>query len=174
VLAKIERRLRPYHARLYSYAVALERDRDRAQDLFQECIARALGATRIPDEEPAFRAWLFVILRNIWIDQSRSAGRKAELEEHYAADFFPEPVSLETVLAEALSVRQAYSKLSIEHREILALVDVSGFSYEETAALISVPKGTVMSRVSRARRALAALLEQGNVVDFAPHLDHRK
>lgn len=174
MLAQTERRLRPYHQRLYSYAVALERDRDRAQDLFQECIARALGASGIPDGEVAFRAWLFVIMRNIWIDQSRSSGRKAALEAHYAADFFPEPVSLESVLVDALSVRQAYLKLSTEHREILALVDVSGFTYEEAATLISVPKGTVMSRVSRARRALAAQLERGKVVDFAPHRGHRK
>ncbi len=172
--ARIERRPRPYHARLFAYAVALERDRDRAQDLFQECIARALGANRVPDGEPAFRAWLFVILRNIWIDQSRSSGRTAELEEIYAADLVSEPVSLETVLVEALAVRQAYARLSVEHREILSLVDVSGFTYEEAAALISVPRGTVMSRVSRARRALAALLEQGNVIDFAPYRDRLK
>lgn len=174
VRAGIERRLQPYHARLFAYAVALSRDRDRGQDVFQECLARALGVRSAPESEPAFRAWLFTILRNIWIDQSRSQRRKAELEQEYAADLVPEPVSLETVLVDAFAVRQAFARLTAEHREILALVDISGFSYEEAAAMISVPKGTVMSRVSRARQALAAHLAAGNVVEFAPHREGRK
>lgn len=171
--AGIEGRLKPYHARLFAYAVALSRDRDRGQDLFQECVARALGARGVPDAEPAFRAWLFAILRNIWIDHGRSTRRKAELEEEFMADLAPQPVSLETVLVDTLAVRQAFSRLSVEHREILALVDISGFTYEEAAAMVSVPKGTVMSRVSRARQALAGLLTQGNVVEFIPYRDRR-
>lgn len=171
--AGLDRRLQPYHARLFAYAVALSRDRDRGQDIFQECIARALGARGVPESEPAFRAWLFAILRNIWIDQSRSQRKKAELEEQYAVDLSPPPVSLEPVLVDTLAVRQAFSRLSVEHREILALVDISGFTYEEAAAMISVPKGTVMSRVSRARQTLAAFLAQGNVVEFVSNRDRR-
>jgi RNA polymerase sigma-70 factor (ECF subfamily) len=86
----------------------------------------------------------------------------------------PEPVSLESVLVDAFSVRQAYARLSIEHREILALVDISGFSYEEAAAMIAIPRGTVMSRVSRARQALAANLREGNVVELGPQRGSRK
>lgn len=172
--ARVDRRLEPYHARLFAYAVALSRDRDGAQDIFQECVLRALDARSVPEAEPAFRAWLFAILRNIWIDQSRSRRRKAEIEDEFHADLVPQPVSLETVLVDAFAVRQAFARLSVEHREILALVDLSGFSYEEAANLIAVPKGTVMSRVSRARHSLAALLAEGNVVKLAPRREGRK
>lgn len=78
------------------------------------------------------------------------------------------------MLVDAFSVRQAFTRLSTEHREILALVDISGFSYEEVATMIAVPKGTVMSRVSRARRALASHLGDANVVALAPHREGRK
>jgi RNA polymerase sigma-70 factor, ECF subfamily len=71
-------------------------------------------------------------------------------------------------------VRQASTRLSTEHREILALVDISGFSYEEVAMMIAVPKGTVMSRVSRARRALAAQLGEANVVQLTRQREGRK
>ncbi len=162
-----------YHARLFAYAVALSRDRDRAQDIFQECVARALSARRAPDTEPAFRGWLFAILRNIWIDQFRSRRRKAELEQIYAIDLAPPPVQFNVPLVDAIAVRQAFARLSVEHREILALVDVSGFTYEEAATMISVPKGTVMSRVSRARQALLAHLVDGNVIDFESKKDKR-
>lgn len=172
--SRFEKRLEPYHARMFAYAVALSRDRDRAQDIFQECIARALAAHEVPENEPTFRGWLFAILRNIWIDQSRSGRRRAELEQEFVADLVPEPVSLESVFVDAFSVRQAYARLSIEHREILALVDISGFSYEEAAAMIAIPRGTVMSRVSRARQALAANLREGNVVELGPQRGSRK
>ncbi|MFN4141742.1 RNA polymerase sigma factor [Aestuariivirga sp.] len=163
----VEKRLEAYSARLLAYANALCRDREAAQDLFHEGVVRALQARNIPDAEPAFRAWLFTILRNVWIDQLRSIRRKAEIEEEFAADLAPAPVSLETVVVDAFAIRQAYACLSVGHREILALVDVTGFSYEEAAAIIGVPAGTVMSRVSRARRALAARLADDNIVSLA-------
>ncbi|MDE4593717.1 RNA polymerase sigma factor [Sinorhizobium meliloti] len=172
--SRVERRLEPHYARLFAYAVALSRDRDGAQDIFQECIARALDARSVPETEPAFRAWLFTILRNIWIDQSRLRRRRSDLEQEFVTDLVPAPVAPETVLVDAFSVRQAFTRLSTEHREILALVDISGFSYEEVAMMIAVPKGTVMSRVSRARRALASYLGDANVVELARHREGRK
>ncbi|MDW9819177.1 sigma-70 family RNA polymerase sigma factor [Sinorhizobium meliloti] len=172
--SRVERRLEPHYARLFADAVALSRDRDGAQDIFQECIARALDARSVPETEPAFRAWLFAILRNIWIDQSRLRRRRSDLEQEFVTDLVPAPVAPETVLVDAFSVRQAFTRLSTEHREILALVDISGFSYEEVAMMIAVPKGTVMSRVSRARRALASYLGDANVVELARHREGRK
>lgn len=93
--SRVERRLEPHYARLFAYAVALSRDRDGAQDIFQECIARALDARSVPETEPAFRAWLFAILRNIWIDQSRLRRRRSDLEQEFVTDLVPAPVAPE-------------------------------------------------------------------------------
>lgn len=86
------------------------------------------------------------------------------MEDRSAIDLSGEPAPLDDALVTFLSVRQAFERLSLEHREVLALVDISGFSYEETAMTLAVPQGTVMSRVSRARRAMAALLIEGDVI----------
>ena len=161
---RLQKRLEPYFSRLFGYAVALSRDREAARDVFQECMVRALSARSVPEPEPAFRAWLFAILRNVWIDRTRSDRRKATMEDRSAIDLSGEPAPLDDALVTFLSVRQAFERLSLEHREVLALVDISGFSYEETAMTLAVPQGTVMSRVSRARRAMAALLIEGDVI----------
>jgi RNA polymerase sigma-70 factor (ECF subfamily) len=162
VRSHFERRFQPYHDRLFGYAVALTRDRDRAADLLHECVVRAMAARENPESEAAFRSWLFTILRNIWIDQTRTSRRRAEFEVQHP-DELAQPVSLESVVVNAFAVRQAFERLTQDHREVLALVDISGFSYEETGSILSIPKGTVMSRVSRARRALASLLSDSNV-----------
>lgn len=125
---------------------------------------RALSARSVPDQEPALRAWLFVIMRNLWIDRTRSRQRKSTGEDDIANDQAVNPEPLDIALVTGLSVRQAFGRLSVEHREILALVDISGFSYAEAASMLTVPRGTVMSRVSRARQALATLLVEGDVV----------
>ena len=67
-----------------------------------------------------------------------------------------------------LAVRQAFMQLRKDHRDVLALVDIGGFTYEETGMLLSIPKGTVMSRVARARAALACTLSDTPVIAFAP------
>ena len=161
-----EKRFAPYHSRLFGYAVALSRDRDLAADLLHECVLRAMAARQAPESEPAFRAWLFTILRNLWIDHLRSGRRRADIEEALLVEGAVTPVSLESVVVNAFAVRQAFALLSLDHRDILALVDISGFSYDEAAAILSVPRGTVMSRVSRARQALARLLSDSVVTQL--------
>ncbi len=75
-------------------------------------------------------------------------------------------MSLESVVVNRLAVRTAFMTLSREHRDVLALVDIAGFSYEETAEMVGVPRGTVMSRVSRARQNLARLLAAPQITAF--------
>lgn len=161
-----EKRFAPYHSRLFGYAVALSRDRDLAGDLLQECALRAMAARETPASEAAYRAWLFTILRNLWIDHVRMRRRKADMEEAVLADAPAVPVSLESIVVNAFSVRQAFERLSLEHRDVLALIDISGFSYEEAATILSIPRGTVMSRVSRARQALAGLMSDSTLVNL--------
>ncbi|WP_315918170.1 RNA polymerase sigma factor [Mesorhizobium sp. SP-1A] len=166
---RFETRFAPYQQRLFGFAVAMTGDRDRARDLLHDCVARAAAARVRPADEPAFRAWLFTIMRNLWIDQLRAEERRSRAAETLSDAMAPIPVSLESMVVETFAVRQAFELLSHDHREVLALVDISGFSYQEAADLLSVPRGTVMSRISRARQALAGLLadDGSNVVPLA-------
>lgn len=167
--SRFETRFAPYQQRLYGYAVAMTGDRDRAGDLLHDCVARAVSAPRCPPDEPAFRAWLFAIMRNLWIDQLRAQKRRQSMEMALSETIEGEVIALESVVVNSFAVRQAFDQLSHDHREVLALVDISGFSYHETAALLAIAPGTVMSRVSRARQSLATLLvdEAPTVVPFS-------
>lgn len=150
-------RLSHYLPRLYGYAVSLTRNEDAARDLVQESALRALKAKSIPNDEAALRAWLFTIVRHASIDAHRRARAPAIPE--------PDLGELSTLLWEfderyiaTVSVRQGLLQLPVEAREIIALVDIAGFSYAETAELLDVPVGTVMSRLSRARQALLTII----------------
>lgn len=149
--------------RLYGYACALTRDREQAADLYQDSLVRAMTSARMPRDERAFRSWLFRILRNLWIDQMRAQRRHRELHEDTGtAQDLPDSLP-DDVLVNHIAVRQAFLKLSKSHRDVLALVDIGGFSYDEAAIILDVPRGTVMSRVSRARVVLSRLLSDVNV-----------
>ena len=165
-------RIRPYLGRLYRYAVSLARDDDLARDLVQTTAVKALGAGRVPRDEPAFRAWLFRILRNAFLDFQRRDGRTARLfEPEIEPDAEParEYGDVDERFITQVNVRLAFEKLSQPHREVLALVDLAGLSYGEAAEALGVPPGTIMSRVSRARRAMIAALEGANVVPLDAH-----
>ncbi|MCG8595375.1 MAG: RNA polymerase sigma factor [Kiloniellales bacterium] len=154
------RRIEPYLERLFGYAFSLTRSREDSADLVQDCALRALSARRTPRDEAAYRAWLFRILRNAWLDRVR----RPRLEQ--------QGLPSEDLIADAdlwigderrintLTVRLGLAKLTMAQREIIALVDIVGLSYAETAEVLGLPRGTVMSRLSRARRALFEVLSQ--------------
>jgi RNA polymerase sigma-70 factor (ECF subfamily) len=155
-------RLKPYLDRLYGYAISLVRDRERAKDLVQESALRAMTAKNIPADERAYRAWLFRILRNIFLDQARREKVAAQIVESE-----PEPETEfwqgEERFIVVLTVRIEIEKLPPAKREIITLIDIVGFSYAEAAELLNVPVGTVMSRLSRARRSLLDAISASNV-----------
>ena len=156
-------------AQLYGYAVSLCSDRTLAEDLAQETIAKAMAARRVPHDQTAFRAWMFRILRNTFIDHTRRTGRLVALDADDTADGRDAgnshvPDNFEDGLVNALTVRFALEKLKPGQREIIGLIDVAGFSYAEAAALLEVPAGTIMSRISRARKNLAAAIVDTNIV----------
>ncbi len=154
--------------RLYGFAFALTQDSDRSRDLVQECVLRALGAARRPRDEPAYRAWLFRILRNAFIDQCRK--RRPETQLDPDADFVDDAEAGwggDRRMVDIVTVRIAVTKLSPAHREAIALVDFVGFTYSEAAEVLGVAAGTVMSRVSRARKALLTIIEHENVTPLA-------
>ena len=151
---------------MLAFAHALSKDGDLARDLCQECAVRVLRARTTPRDDRAYKAWVFTILRNLWLDHLRRSNRRGEsqledMEEQVAA-----PLEAEVSMVNAIAVRMAFEQLSDDHRDILALVDIGGFRYEEAAEFLGVSIGTVMSRVSRARSRMCALLDRSNVVDI--------
>ncbi len=156
-------RIEVYLRRLYGYAFSLAGNHHRAEDLVQECAVRALAAKNTPRDERAYRAWLFRILRNAFLDQVRHEKAAASATDHEKiapeTEFWQGDERFITVL----TVRLEMTKLPRRQREIIALVDLAGLSYAETAELLGVPVGTVMSRISRARRMLLEAIGSSNV-----------
>jgi RNA polymerase sigma-70 factor (ECF subfamily) len=160
-------RLESYLSRLFGYALSLTNDREQAGDLVQECALKALSAKRVPEDEAAYRAWLFRILRNAFLDRRRRAGQHGTTVELTDDEVLNGEIwRSDDRLISAITVRIGITKLSQSHREVLAVIDIVGFSYAEAAEFLSVPVGTVMSRVSRARRALLHCISEDNVRPF--------
>ena len=158
-------RISNYLPRLFGYALSLTRDRHQAEDLVQDCALRALSARNVPTDEAAFRAWLFRILRNAFFDQIR---RRRTRDAHAEAEDQKNPPGTEFWQGDerfitALTVKMEMTKLPRPQREIMTLIDMVGLSYAETADLLGVPVGTVMSRISRARRALLDAVGDSNI-----------
>jgi len=119
---------------------------------------------------------LFSILRNAHIDHMRRDRR--HIDRHETIDDMDSlPASqghVEDTVINRLSVRAAVMRLPEAHRDILALVDIAGFSYAEASATLGIPKGTVMSRLSRARRAMLLEIGAGNVHSLETARKNRK
>ena len=143
--------------RLRRYARALAGDRSAADDLVQDTLERALSRFHLWRQGSDLRAWLFTIMHNIFVNQARSRARRyhESLETEPAAEAVraPEPDWLEL-----RDIANALSRLPPEQRVVVLLVGLEQFTYEEAAQVLGVPIGTVMSRLSRARERLRALL----------------
>jgi RNA polymerase sigma-70 factor (ECF subfamily) len=159
----VEHALRQNWERLFSYALRLSGNRDGAADLLQSCATKALAASP-PEEAERVRAWLFAILRNIWIDEHRRGESGARAAEEALED---EQCRHDDRMIAVITVRQALERLDQSHREVIELVDLAGFRYGEAADILGVPVGTVMSRLSRARLLLLNAIEGGAVRPFA-------
>jgi RNA polymerase sigma-70 factor (ECF subfamily) len=150
--------------RLRRYARYLAREADRADDLVQECLMRAIAKIDSWTPGTNLRAWLFVILRNCHINEVRRGQRTSlfgEMSSDY--DVVPTPAGQEAHIS-LLEVRDAYLNLSEEHREVLLLVAIEGLQYEEAAAILEIPVGTIRSRLSRARQTLRDALDDGRAM----------
>jgi RNA polymerase sigma-70 factor (ECF subfamily) len=144
--------------RLVAFARTIVGNSDTARDLVQEAAARALGARRVPDEAAAYRAWLFKIVRNAALDELRRR-RQNPIELEPAVDLW----RFDNACIAKITVDQGLATIAPAHREIIALIDIAGFSYSEAAGVLGVPIGTIMSRITRARMALLAAIEASSV-----------
>lgn len=149
--------------RLRRYARFLVGDTDRADDLVQECLTRAIAKLDSWQPGTNLRAWLFVILRNGYFNELRRKNRSPIIDVEDAAQG-ASPSNQEAHMA-LVEVRRAFAKLSEEHREVLLLVAIEGLPYEEAAGIMGVPIGTVRSRASRARKALRMAIEYDGEID---------
>ncbi|MBU3029051.1 RNA polymerase sigma factor [Paracoccus marinaquae] len=145
---------------LRRFALSLTRRPDQADDLVQITVERAIAGAGSYDPDQRFEPWLFRIMRNAFIDQTRrrkTAGTQVDIHEMPEALPTDPGPGLEARLM-LDSVRVAMAELPEGQREILHLVCVEEMSYAETARVLEIPVGTVMSRLSRARLALSEKL----------------
>ena len=152
---------------LRAFAISLCGNIDRADDLVQETLLRALS--HIDSFEPGTNmpAWLFTILRNLFRSEYRKRRREVEdADGRYAETLKSHPE--QTGRGEFEEFRTALAKLPSDQREALILVGASGFSYEDAAGICGCAVGTIKSRVNRARSKLSALLYVDGAEDFGP------
>ena len=152
---------------LRAFAMSLCGNVDRADDLVQETLLRALA--HIDSFQPGTNmpAWLFTILRNLFRSEYRKRRREVEdADGRYAESLRSHPE--QTGRVEFGEFRTALAKLPSDQREALILVGASGFSYEDAATICGCAVGTIKSRVNRARTRLADLLAIDSVDDFGP------
>src|SRR5664279_2970017 len=152
---------------LRAFAISLCGNVDRADDLVQETMLRALA--NIDSFQPGtnMSAWLFTILRNHFRSEYRKRRREVEDSDgHYADSLKTQPEQYGQV--EFREFKEALGHLPADQREALILVGASGFSYEEAANICGCAVGTIKSRVNRARTRLAELLSIDGVNDFGP------
>lgn len=145
---------------LRRYALSLARRADQAEDLVQTAVERAIAARDRRDPDVPLQAWAFRILRNAFIDQTRrSATRGDTLDIADHPDLLSVDGARQTEDHLMLSAaRAAMDALPPDQRDVMHLVCIEEMSYAETAALLGIPIGTVMSRLARARAAVAKTL----------------
>lgn len=156
-----ERGLLALLPRLRRFARSLARDAADADDLLQVAVERALKAQAQWQDGTRLDAWMMRIVRNCWIDEVRSRARRARTfvaEEAGAAAGVPAHEDVERS-TEMRDVGKAMDSLPPEQREAVALVLVEGLAYKEAAEILDVPIGTLTSRLTRGRQALARMLE---------------
>lgn len=141
---------------LRAYAAALSSGQGEAEDLVQDAVERALKSGNRPQQLNELRHWMFRVIRNLHFDELRKLRVR---REYFDAG---KRLSAETGHADTardVLIRLAFERLPPDKREVLYLVDIMGMKYAEAAAVMNVPPGTVMSRISRARRALLELVD---------------
>jgi RNA polymerase sigma-70 factor (ECF subfamily) len=154
---------------LRAFAISLSGNVDRADDLVQETILRALANIQSFQPGTNMPAWLFTILRNLFRSEYRKRRREVEDADGSLAETLKShPDQLGRV--EFQEFRVALAQLPAEQREALILVGASGFSYEEAADICECAVGTIKSRVNRARSRLAKMLDVDSIDEFGP--DH--
>ena len=155
----------PHLDSAYNLARWLTRNDHDAEDIVQEAFLRAFRSFKTFTPGRDGRAWLLAIVRNCcrtWLRENRPQQLAVELDDNFQACVEPWSNPEATLIISATSqlVRQALEELPVEYREVLILRELEDLSYKEIATVAEIPIGTVMSRISRARKELYARIRQ--------------
>jgi len=159
-LAGFEELAMPLFDSLYNFASWLVHNKSNAEDLVQETYLKALRSFASFQPGTNFRAWMFRILRNTFLSSRSTLDRRmtVEIDSEDEVPVLPAtsttPESLLIERSQQNAVRNAIEQLPVTFREVLLLCEVEDASYQEIADILSIPIGTVMSRVARARKAV--------------------
>jgi len=149
---------------LYKVAYSWTHDNALSSDLVQETITRCLRNPEKFASPEELKIWLFTVLRNCWRDHLRRQKPQVDIYDIELRD--TTDLEKEHHLHQVMShVKNAFRCMSLEQREVLSLVVIEEFSYEATAKILDIPTGTVMSRVSRARKTLRNQLKDIDLPD---------
>ena len=150
----------PLFDSLYNFAYWLAHNREDAQDLVQETYLKALRGFKSFQLGSNFRAWIFQILRNTFLNSRSRLGWRMTIPLDSEEDSRVQPVTSDTAelllieRSDLQLVRCAIEELPVVFREVILLCDVEEMSYREIAEILTIPIGTVMSRIARARKAV--------------------
>lgn len=159
---KKQKELKNKREQLYRVAYSWCNDGLLADDLTNETLYKALEKWSNLRDKSSINSWLFKILANCWYDHLR----KIKPSESIDDIIFVESETPELLLQQQeiiIQVRKSVSLLPMGQRQVITLIDLEGFSYEEVAAILTIPIGTVMSRLSRGRLSLKESLLKKNM-----------
>jgi RNA polymerase sigma-70 factor (ECF subfamily) len=168
----------PLFDSLYNFARWLVHDQNDAEDLVQETYLKALRGFGSFQPGTNFRAWIYRILKNTFLSSRSTVERRMTVAMDEEEDFSALPTTLstpESLLIERSSndaVQCAIEKLPVIFREVILLCDVEDASYREIAEILSIPLGTVMSRLARARKVVRESLRNAPGAPFSKDLSH--
>ena len=151
----------PHFAQLYNFACWLSGDRTAAEDLVQETMVKALRGFSSYQQGSNFRAWMYRILRNTFLTSQSGLRAAVSLDSDDAPPELSTQETPESMLLahyEQRAIQAALESLPVYFREIILLCDMEEMTYQEISQALGVPVGTVMSRLSRARKAMRGLL----------------
>ena len=158
---------------LRRYARVLTGDAWAADDLVQDTLERACSKWLLWRSGSDLRAWLFTLMHNLYLNQRRGSPPLAAVDIDEVRDYMPGPQAPQD---DALDLERCLQRLPADQRAVLLLVSLEDMSYEDTARVLAIPVGTVMSRLSRARSRLRELMERAPQppADHAPALRRLK
>jgi RNA polymerase sigma-70 factor (ECF subfamily) len=152
----------PMLASLYNFAHWLTHNREEAEDLVQETYLKAMKGFASFQQGTNFRAWMYRILRNTFLTSRSGLSVKMTVPLDPKEDPIGRPADTPEAVflarADQQMVQSALDRLPMQFREVIVLCDMEEMSYQEIAEIVGIPIGTVMSRLSRARKSMRELL----------------
>jgi len=147
-----------YIPRLRRYARALTRDHHAVDDLVQDTLERALNKLHLWRPDSDMRAWLFSVMHSVFVNQWHVPRLELDYDPKGMPDIAVQAPNFGRI--EIGEMEKALQSIPREQRDVLLLVAVEEMSYEQTAEMLAIPIGTVMSRLSRAREKLRQLVRE--------------